>query len=658
MNKLKTIIPTLKENIFGRYTKSDEALLSSAKKVKVKKVNIKKRVEQYIQYRKDLNTINKDIKKLEEEFEDHKDLKAFKSHRTEIESYIQEIEKTFYDEKKGLWLGMAIDLKDIDKGAFLLYLEWKKLHNHFVVYGTSGFGKSRLFAIIMKQMIAFGWNVFAVDPKGGESQEIARWMYEFAMKEGCNDSVMRIIASYPDISDRLNPIFGMDDEEIATACRSLASSGSGVESSSEKYFSGQVYRIAFAILKSMRFLEKVTYYGHEDDLIKQIIAEAENYMKFKEMADMDLEYEDNDFSIPDISKISLEQILKTKDADVGISPFNRTLVTFKELSYFGQFAHLEELAELINIYPLPDIKSTKDLHELKRLKMEANEQIKPLIAMGSDRYSAVGDTFSTIIGQLAFGSIGKIFTSTRINPLRIKLKNDRVLTIFEPAPLRFEAVSEMMIKIFIRMFISMFGEIGATGRGLKHRAVLLVDEAKPMVFPGIEEIYNKARSLGMTIGAFYQSSSDAKLKLGETLADIVSDNTATKIYMKQDSLSSQEEAAKSLGSTKVAVNIHMGSVDTAGGGKNTIVHEERTLVNPEHIDELQIGESYIKHYGKKYFVKFPYQGDPDDAIQIEMPELESETIMNKLQEINANIMNQMQNIKDIKPDKEEVEADQ
>ncbi|WP_152184842.1 TraM recognition domain-containing protein [Sulfurimonas indica] len=647
MKKIKNLFPYLKNKFQSNQNETDNALLGMAKKIKVKSSSLKDRVEKYKKYRKDLKTVIADIKKLEEEFDDHKDLKAFKAHKKELESYILEIEQTFYDDKKGLWLGMAVDLKDVDSGTFLLYLEWGKLHNHFVVYGTSGFGKSRLFAIIMRQMIAHGWNVFAVDPKVGAEQEIARWMYEFALQEGCNNSVMRITASHPDLSDRLNPIFGMDDEEIAAACRSLSSSGAGVESASEKYFSGQVYRIAFAILKSMRFLEKVTYYGHEDDLVSKIISEAENYMKFKEMADLEVDYEDDDFSIPDISSISLEQIIKKRDVKIDISPFDRTLVTFKELAYFGQFAHLEELAELVNVYPIPKISEKKDLQELKRLKLEATEQIKPLIAMGNDRYSAVGDTFSTIIGQLAFGNIGKIFTSTRINPLRIKLKTDRVLTILEPAPLRFEAVSEMMIKIFIRMFISMFGEIGASGRGLENRSACLIDEAKPMAFPGIEELYNKARSLGMTLGAFYQSTSDPKLKLGETLADIVDDNTATKIYMKQDSLSSRVEAAESLGSVKVAVNIHMSDVDVAGGGRNTIIHEDRVVATAEHIDELQIGEAYIKHYGKKYFVKFPYQSDPDDSIQIEMPELETETIMNQLKEINDNIMMQMQNIKNM-----------
>jgi len=636
---------------------TDNIFLKMAKKFLVKERSEKERLDEYIKYRKDIAELTKtlDELKLEEPSKKtEKNIEAYKIIRDETEEHMKELEETFYNEKKGLWLGLAVDLEDLDGGVFLLYLEWKKLHNHFVVYGTSGFGKSRLFAIIMRQIIKFGWNVFAIDPKGGDAQEIARWMYEFALKEGRQDSVMRIIASYPDLSDRCNPIFGMTDEEIASLNKSFSATGVGAESASEKYFSGQMYRISLAILKGTRYLEKVCYYGHEDDLMNEIIDEAEKYIKFKEMANSDVDYEDDNIIIPDIAKISLEQILKKDVNSIDISPFHRTLITFKELAYFGQFVHLEELKNLIDTYPIPNTTNQKDLKEMKYLKNEAIGSINPLIAMGSDKYNAVGDTFSVFMGQLAFGSIGKILTTTRINPLRFQLRKESVLVLFEPAPLRFEAVSEMMVKVFIRMFISIFGEIGASGRTMDRRIALLIDEAKPMVFPGIEELYNKARSLGMTIGAFYQSKSDAKLKLGETLADIIDDNTATQFFMKQVSSASQAEVAGSLGTVKVPVNVHMASVDSNGGGKSTVVFEDRDLAQSNHIDKLQIGEAYIRHYGKKYFVKFPFQSDPAGNIDIEMPELESETIFNELDKIDKILQERMEEAKkyDSKIDKE------
>ena len=595
-------------------------------------------LNEYIQYIRDIKDIDKDIKTLKEKgYNINKDkIIKLQAHKKEIENLLTRLEESFYNVDKGIWFGVATDLEDEEMDPFLLYLDWDKLYNHFVVYGTSGYGKSRLFAIILRQIIKFEWNVFAVDPKGGEQQEIAKWLYEFAIKEGKNNKVMRIMAAYPDISDKLNPIFGMSDEEIANMSYSLVSTGVGVEDASEKYFSGQVFRISLAILSAITFLEKVAYYGNEEELIKEIEKEAIKYLQFKEMANLETTYEDDNIIFPDVVKISLHDLIMDKNKNYGISPYNRILISFKELAYFGQFEHLEELRDLVKEYPLPTINDRGTLRKIKELQYNAINMLEPLIGMGKEHYSKVGDTYSVMMGQLAFGSIGKIFTSTRINPLRFKLKNDSVITLFEPAPLKFEKVSEMMIKVFIKMFISIFGEVGASGRKMSNRVALLVDEAKPMVFPGIEELYNKARSLGMTIGAFYQSKSDSKLKLGETLADIIDDNTATQIFMKQVSFSSQEEVSKTFGSKKIAVNMNMGEIDSIDG-RNVVSYEDRAIVEPTHIDKLQIGEAYIRHYGKKYFVKFPYQADPDDTIVIDMPELESENIFSELEKINRKI---------------------
>ncbi len=595
-------------------------------------------VEEYINYRRDIKKTSESIKELTDKgFSSNKDkITILKKHKKETEELLIKIEESFYDSNKGLWLGVAVDLESDEMNPFLLYLSWEKLYNHFVVYGTSGYGKSRLFAIILRQIMNFGWNVFAVDPKGGEQQEIAKWLYEFAIKEGKNNKVMRIMASYPDISDKLNPIFGMSDEEIANMSYSLVSTGVGVEDASEKYFSGQVFRISLAILSAITFLEKVAYYNNEDELLKEVEQEAIKYMQFRETANLETTYEDDSIIFPDVAKISLHDLTRDKDKSFGISPYNRILISFKELAYFGQFKHLEELRDLVKEYPVPRIDNKNTLKTIKELQHNAINALEPLINMGEDHYNKVGDTYSVMMGQLAFGSIGKIFTSTRINPLRFKLKRDSVITLFEPAPLKFEKVSEMMVKVFIKMFISIFGEVGATGRKMNNRVALLVDEAKPMVFPGIEELYNKARDLGMTIGAFYQSKSDSKLKLGETLADIVDDNTATQIFMKQVSYSSQEEVAKTFGTKKIAVNMNMGEIDSIDG-RNVVSHEDRDIVKPTDIDKLQIGEAYIRHYGKKYFVKFPYQADPDSTITIDMPELESENIFSELEKINERI---------------------
>ena len=657
MNYLKNLPDKLKEFISANDEKKEDKkkeIATAGKflqkipnkdltKVKItNKKQEKKFLDEYIKARKEWKKIQLAI----QNEPDKEKKKILEAHEKSVIEKINEIEENFYNPNKGLWLGIAMDIEDVvdnpEADIFLLYLDWKKLTNHFSVYGTSGYGKSRLFAIILRQMVATGWSIFAVDPKGGEKKEIANWIYEYAIKHNRNHTVMRIMASYPNESDKMNPIFGMSDEEISNFCKSLTVTGVGVESSDEKYFTGQVYRIALAICSATRFLEKSAFADEDGQkvLYDRIVHEAQKYMAFKNN-ETETFYEDDEYIFPDAPRVANSPTQSMDDTErIDIDPFNRTLITFKELAYYGQYDNLKDLYDRVNTATLPNIdKNTKEgkrlLSELRELKAVALGTLKPLVNMDKAKYDAVGDTFSVLMSQLAYGPIGKIFCTIRVNPLRFKMKSDEgVIVLFEPAPMRFESVSEMMMKVYIKMFLSLFGEIGSSGKGVKRRVALMIDEAKPMMYPGIDELYNKTRQLGMTIGAFFQSKSDLKSKLGDVLADIVEDNTATQIFMKQVSATSQEEVAISFGTKKMAVNVHMSEVDTPGG-RNTIMHEERPLLVSTDIDGLQIGEAVIRHYGKKYFVKFPIQKDAQDIMDMELSPLESEIVYDQYSRAEA-----------------------
>jgi hypothetical protein len=141
----------------------------------------------------------------------------------------------------------------------------------------------------------------------------------------------------------------------------------------------------------------------------------------------------------------------------------------------------------------------------------------------------------------------------------------------------------------------------------------------------------------MTIMALFQSTSDVKFKLGEDLADITQDNTATSITMKQVSFKSREQVAKSFGTVKIAENVQMS--ESNGVGRSTLVWNEVQVVSPDDIDALQIGEGFVQHYGEKYFVKFPYQRDPM-PINVTMPLLESERVFDFIGQVEGMLREQ------------------
>ena len=557
-------------------------------------------------------------------------LAALENEKKIYENELVKIEKNFYDVKKGLWVGIAIDLVSEDYEPFLLYLPWKRLHNHFEVYGTSGYGKSRLMASMIRQMILFGWSLMVIDPKGGEKQEVAQWVYDFAAEAGRNHIVKRIMPTFPWLSDKGNTLFGLDDDEISSMTSSLTVSGSGSQSSDEQFFSGQAYRTMSAILASATFLEKATYTKAQiDDMIRE---EVVKYKNFKDHKDTKIIHEDNKFIFPDASMIVTKDYEPVNVKHL-VSPFNRTLITFRELSYYANFERLVELRSLVEDYPIDSSNQ-----ELSGLKQTALRLLIDVTSKEKAFFEKVGDSLSILLSQLAYGPIGSIMCDVRINPIVQSIRDEEgTIIIFQPAPMRFEKVSEMMIKCYTKMYLSLFGAIGASGRGIHKRVAMIVDEAKPMMFPGIEEIYNKSRQLGMTIGALYQSRSDPKFKLTDVLADIVQDNTATSIFMKQVSESSRVECAESFGTKKIAVNVSMKENDNAGG-RSSVIYEDKELVSSTDIDDLGIGESYIKHYGKKYYLIFPYQSDPMN-IDVVMPKLSAETLYEDVDRIEKLLNN-------------------
>lgn len=620
-----------------------KALLKIAIRIKGKKDSF----ERYMILNSDIMAIVEDIETLKVHINRKEialKIKVLEKTKENMELELQMLEEEFYDIEKGLWIGVAWDLDDTDASPILLYLPFKNLHNHVEVFGTSGYGKSRLMAIMLRQFIHFGWSIFSVDPKGGNKQEIPHWIYDFAAEAGLQHLVTRIMPTYPHLSDKGNPIYAMSDVEIADLCSSLVVSGSGTQSSDEQFFSGQVYRITYAILAATAYLENaISPDGREVN--SKIIEEVKKYISFKENKSFGSGYEDNILEYPDQATTAIDNN-ENMEVKHSISPFTRTLITFREIAYFSMFDNLKFLHKTLMDTPVPilphDKKREKEIEIMKEVAIRA---ISELTSMDKSFYEKTGTSLSVLLSQLAYGPVGSVLCDIRINPLIKRARdNEGMIVIFQPAPMRFEKVSEILIKVYVKMWLSLMGTIGVSGRDIDNRVLLSIDEAKPMMFSGIEELYNKARQLGMTVMALFQSISDIKYKLGETLADITQDNTATSIIMKQVSLSSRLECAARFGTIKRASNIQMTEMD--GGGRTTVIYEDSEVVSAKDIDNLQIGEGYVLHYGRQYYVKFPYQRDPM-PINAVMPKLESETAYEFISQVEAILLSEDKKILDM-----------
>ena len=194
------------------------------------------------------------------------------------------------------------------------------------------------------------------------------------------------------------------------------------------------------------------------------------------------------------------------------------------------------------------------------------------------------------------------------------------------------------------MFESVFGLIGASGRGMTRKVGLIIDEAKTVMYPGIEELYNKAGGLGMTIGAYTQSRGDIKYKLGADLAEVVEDCVNTLFYLRTNSKEARDYMAGNFGTIRKHTYNYT-SQNTVTDGKFMIETKDEELVTSNHIKGLGIGNGYVIHAGEKYRVEFPYQAEPMGSI--EMPILKEEEMVTGLTNLEVIIENEMKKMNEI-----------
>jgi type IV secretory pathway TraG/TraD family ATPase VirD4 len=477
-------------------------------------------------------------------------------------------------------------------------------------------------AAIERQVIAKGDNLLFIDPKQGKG-EIISWTLEYANEFGRAEEVRYYNPLYPEFTDYFNPIFGMKDEELVSSIKNIMQPNPN-PSQTESFYLGFMEKTLMGILRGLTYLEE-SLDPAKDARERRLKEEMLNYIKIVEMRGHRFEGYDkeNNIIFPDIAERleSQRSINQRQYAHV----FNRSFITFKDLYYYAYFENLNELHETIEITSIPKSISSEKYGELQALRNDALMQLKGVLDKGQDYYESVSEGFRSLLGSLSTGRIGATFCKVRINPMLQELasKEKGFIGVFQTNPLKFKSTSEIMTKIIMASFESMFGRISGTGRENKRRLWVFIDEGEATLAPGIQGFLNKVGGIGGSLIIATQSGADFDYKLQPILARVAKDSINTTMIMKPNDLKSRTELAEFMGTvkmTKTQVMSDFGGV----GGRSTTSTEEELVVTPTSLDRLDIGEGYIKHYGSRYKTIFPFV--PDPIVKLEMPKLDEEIL--------------------------------
>lgn len=515
------------------------------------------------------------------------------------------------DINKGLFIGFGKDLTDKESLIEPIYVPWKNLNGHTVVFGTTRVGKTRLMMSFVEQMIEVNMDLIIVDPKGSEGQEILAWILEYCEKHGKMNGYKYISPQFPESSLCFNALYYMSNEEISSLIRDIIQA-------EDEFYKNMGADVVYAICLATDYLEKTS---NPERVKKAIQEEYERFEQEASFADEIQKIMNPDLATRVVEPLSPEQLESAK-------PPLRTLITFADLNAYSSRQGMEALkAHIENTNE--ELLEVEHTPELLALRNQALANLEKIIKKPDDYFIKVGSSYETLISQLSSGKVGKILSSTKINPIIDMLydKSQSYIFVVQPFPMIFRQASDALVKIFFAMLTSLYGRIGSTGRMLPRQVGLCVDEGGSVLYPGVETLFNKAGGLGLRIMIFTQAFSDFDAVVGEDIARIISDNTNIKIYLRMNDESSRERVSKSFGVLK---QVSDGLGGTKRDVRTTMQRTEENILNDSHVSELPEQHFLFQHGPRKFVVKGPFV--PDAKYFIKMPKLDSEINMENFAE--------------------------
>ena len=553
-----------------------------------------------------------------------------------ISTYLEvqeSIEKDMIRLDKGIYMGIGINLNDPEAEPEPIYLPKKVSNGHLGWQAASGSGKTVGMLNINKQLIAMNDNVIIVDPKGGEGQEVLASTLEAAYEADRMDDVLYFSPAHHNLSDQINPIFGMSNEQRSAMMFNLASMGS-----KEKFFPEQVELSTKAISAAFEFLEKAGDPTGEKTL-RLIEYEVKKWKRRKSNKGIERKVvlQDEELYFPDAIDVATSESEFTPPMDVEYK-FNWTLMTFSDLLEQAQYSSIKNLMDMVEGTVLPLGISEEKKQELEHLRVEALSLLKIVVGLGEQFYIKVASSFSLLLTQLSKGPIGNILCGCRINPMEVHLSDPdkRLIAILQPFPLRYKNTSSMVTKIFTMSLEAMIGRVGAGGRGKNSRTHLVVDEAGAAIYPGIQALFSQARGLGLTLWMYTQSFADWELVLDKVGARIVMENMNTQCRGRMNDHESALLVSKEVGTIKEVFSRTM-TGDTGGAVENRymIDSEEIEIVPPSEVMRLETGSILYKMGSSTYLVDVPFYSGPKGVIN--MPEMADELLIGELIRIEGSL---------------------
>jgi type IV secretory pathway TraG/TraD family ATPase VirD4 len=226
-------------------------------------------------------------------------------------------------------------------------------------------------------------------------------------------------------------------------------------------------------------------------------------------------------------------ILKRYSKDVTPLNFNDI---YKYVSYTG----LQSLKSSL-------VKINKNDEELEQIML----LIDNVLSSPQDFFSKVTSTLRTTLTQMTIGSVGKVLGNASQNKFIERLEKDEGVILYVQTPsMLSKKNSDTLAKVVLSMTQSLIGRRSVLDKPFVNPLSIYIDEASNALYMGVENLFNKSRSVNCMITALTQNYADLEDSVGKEKAKMIVGNTNGKLFLRLVDIDTAKAVAQYGGQAK------------------------------------------------------------------------------------------------------------
>lgn len=331
---------------------------------------------------------------------------------------------------------------------------------HFLCFGTTGSGKTKLMTYMLYQDILNGNDLIILNPKSdpmGKNEdtsgnELISYVVQACIQAGRLDELLIVTPLYPEHSLKLNPLkyFDIEEELIQHVISTMPMS-------KEAFYDNVAYEVSTAIIMALVIQERI--HGKNPNINFMDIKEKVDYMALQILGDQ-MEYFKN-YPDPHIRE-----------------KINDTTLTIRQMGH-----------------------SPQDFFS----------------KISSSLRTVMTTLTSSVTGEI----IGKARDNVLVERLQ---EGKGVVFLCNTDSVLMPRSSHIINRSLISMAMAIAGRKGSKGLSLAKPLSIYVDEGHNVLFRGMDDFFGKGRSAGIYLHIFTQSRAEIEKTVGEQLTKSILNN--------------------------------------------------------------------------------------------------------------------------------------